>query len=87
MLYPLNIVEKLLGAEKDIIGTIYYKRSAPYTPVVYKFSGDPLLPYRPIDTPYIPKGKIVEVDGLGFGGMLVKTSVYETMEMKVGELW
>lgn len=79
MLYPLNIVEKLLEAKQDVIGTIYYKRSAPYTPVVYKLSNNPNYPYKPIDTPYIPKGKVVEVDGLGFGGMLVKTSVYETM--------
>lgn len=79
MLYPLNIVEKLLEADKDVIGTIYYKRSAPYSPVVYKLSDNPNFPYRPIDTPYIPKGKVVEVDGLGFGGMMVKTSVYEAM--------
>jgi len=81
-LYPPNIIEMLIKANKDIIGTCYYKRTPPYTPVVYvdnnKENKD-TLPYTPIDLPFIPKGQILEVSGCGFGGMLVRTDVFKMM--------
>lgn len=81
-LYPPDILVKLLEPKEDIIGTIYYKRSKPYAPVVFKYNqkeNKDISPYTPIDTPFLPKGQLVEVDGLGFGGMLVSTKVYKDM--------
>lgn len=81
-IYPHNIVEKLLLAKKDIVGTCYYKRTPPYSPVVYVDNSDAnkiVSPYRPIDIPFIPRGKVLEVTGIGFGGMLVRADVYRSM--------
>lgn len=78
-LYPPNIIERLLQAQKDIIGSIYYKRGEPYSPVVYAKNDNPTKPYTALNAPFIPKGEVMEVDGLGFGGLLVSTSVYKAM--------
>lgn len=81
-LYPPNIVEMLLGANKDIVGTCYYKRTPPFSPVVYVDNNKPdkdLFPYTPIDLPFTPKGQILEVSGCGFGGMLVRADVFRMM--------
>ena len=81
-LYPPNIFEKLFEANQDIIGTCYYKRTPPYTPVVYvdnENANKDILPYTPIDLPFTPKGQVLEVSGCGFGGMLVRTDVFRMM--------
>jgi hypothetical protein len=77
-IYPKNIVEKLISADKDIIGSVYFKREQPYDPVVYVKNKDKEKPYTPVDLSANPK-KPLEVDGVGFGGMLVKREVYESL--------
>lgn len=79
MLYPVNIVEKLLGSDKDIIGVLYYKRAEPYTPIGSYKSKKKEFSYNPLDPTTLPVDSVIEVDGLGFGGMMVKTSVYDKM--------
>lgn len=80
MIYPADIVYALWEAQKDIIGSIYVKRSAPYDPVVYVKGDNPNKPYRVVD-PYSLKG-ITEVDGLGFGGLMIRMNVYREMASK-----
>ncbi|MCH9739506.1 MAG: hypothetical protein K0U38_01505 [Epsilonproteobacteria bacterium] len=77
-IYPADIIDKLVKANVDIIGSVYFKRSKPYDPVVYVKSGNEVNPYRPVDLKgYGPHH--YEVDGIGFGGMLVKMDVYRKM--------
>lgn len=78
-IYPADILDTFIKSGKDIIGSIYYRRSEPFSPVVYVYSGNPTHPYRTIDTKSLQKGQIVEVDGIGFGGMFVKMDVYKKM--------
>lgn len=80
MIYPVDIVEALWEADKDIVGSVYFKRSKPYDPVVYVKGDNPYKPYR-IVNPYLLKG-ITEVDGLGFGGLMVRMNVYKDMATK-----
>lgn len=79
MLYPTNIVEKLLKADKDIIGCLYFKRAIPFTPVGAYKSKKKEFSYNPLDPKSLPADSVIEVDGLGFGGMMVKTEVYRKM--------
>ena len=76
--YPFDIIQKLVEADKDIIGTVYHKRSRPYDPVVYIKSGNKDLPYTSVDLSGSP-AKPLEVDGIGFGGMLIKREVFDTL--------
>ena len=77
-IYPPDIIDKLVKADVDIIGSVYYKRGEPYNPVVYLKNGKKKNPYRPVDLRKYPKVHL-EVDGIGFGGMLVKTDVYRKL--------
>lgn len=78
-IYPADILKLMVDSGKDIIGSIYYRRTEPHDPNVFVDGNNPVKPYRIVDTTKIQKGQIVEVDGLGFGGMFVKMSVYQTM--------
>lgn len=79
MLFPHDAVEKLYKAEKDIIGCLYYKRTEPYDPVGYVAGTNPIKPFRSLRADRLPQDEVVEVDGLGFGGMLVSMDVYKNM--------
>jgi len=73
MLYPPDILQKFVESKKDIVGSVYFKRAEPYDPVVYMKGTNKKKPYQIIDV-------LFEVDGLGFGGMFVKTKVYKKMK-------
>jgi hypothetical protein len=81
MMYPHNIVEKYLEADFDVIGCLYFKRVHPFDPIAYITNPDatPSAPYMSIDPSKIPDNAIAEVDGLGFGGMMVRMEVYKGM--------
>lgn len=77
-IYPRDIIQKLVEADKDVIGTVYFKRNFPHDPVVYVKNTKTDLPYTAVDLSGNAK-KPLEVDGIGFGGMMVKREVYESL--------
>ena len=81
MIFPNDIIEKYLESKKEVIGCLYFKRTEPHQPIGYVKSEDPDKPYRPIRPDQLREKGVYKVDGLGYGGMMVKMSVYE----KLGE--
>ena len=87
-LYPPEIIERYLkdteelGLTVDVIGCLYFKRSYPYQPVAYTYSGEWLKPFRSLLASAVDKDKVYEVDGLGYGGMMVSMRVYEKLGKK-----
>lgn len=79
MLYPHDIILKYLQSDFDVMGCLYFKRSSPYDPVGYVKGDDPLKPFHALDPRLLPKDAVLEVDGLGFGGMMVNMKVYKAM--------
>lgn len=79
MLYPHEIICKYLETDFDIIGCLYFKRSSPFWPVGYISGTNPIKPYRNLVPHTLEKDKVVEVDGIGFGGMMVNMKVYKAM--------
>lgn len=79
MLYPHDIICKYMEEPFDIIGCLYFKRSEPYNPVGYVSGPNPLKPYRNIIPHTIKEDEVIIVDGLGYGGMMVKMDVYRNM--------
>lgn len=77
MIYPPDILVEFIKSDKDIIAPVYFKRSEPHDPIVYLRGGSKETPYQIVDVTKI-KG-VTEVDGVGFGGMFVKTSVYKAL--------
>lgn len=87
-LYPPEILERYIKDTEelkqsiDVIGCLYFKRSYPYEPVAYTFSGERIKPYKTLLPSAVEKDKIYEIDGLGYGGMLVNMKVYEKLGKK-----
>lgn len=79
MVYPQDIVCKYFEHEFDIIGCVYFKRKHPYDPVLYVDGTNPIKPYKMVDPTTLEPDTITEVDGIGFGGVMVKTDVYRAM--------
>ncbi len=78
MLFPHNIITEYLKHKFDIMGCLYFKKSPPYEPVGY-VKGEQKGKYKPLDPRKIKKDTIYKVAGLGFGGMMVKMSVYDKL--------
>jgi len=87
-LYPPQIVERYikdteeLGQTIDVIGCLYFKRTYPYSPVAYTYSGERIKPFKSLLASAVEDDKIYEVDGLGYGGMMVNMRVYEKLGKK-----
>lgn len=80
MLYPHNIVERYFEKGRpEIIGCLYFKRGDDYEPVVYFKNPNKEFTYMSIDPRKVPQNAILDVDGLGFGGMMVSMDVYKKM--------
>ena len=79
IIYPANIIHKLMGCNKDMVTGIYHKRTTPYTPCVYKLVEDKLQPYLDY-----PEDKLFNVEAAGFGCMLMKAKVIKAVYDKYG---
>ena len=79
IVYPSNIISKLMSHNKDMCTGVYYKRTPPYTPCIYKLVEDKLQPYLDY-----PEGKFFNVEAAGFGCMLMKASVIKKVYEKYG---
>jgi len=79
MMYPHDIIEKYLKVDFDVIGCLYFKRISPFEPIAYikNPKPTPTAPYMSLDPSKIPENAIAEVDGLGYGGMMVNMRVYK----------
>lgn len=85
MTYPADLITTYLQANKPLIGGVYFKRSKPHFPVVFKLNeaGN----FQSIDTAYLPKNQVVQVDGLGTGGMWIARSVFEDIGKSGQDYW
>lgn len=76
-IYPKDMIVKYLENPQDIVGCMYYNRGYPHNPNVYLSGGIKTKPYRPVDPRKLPENQLFEVDGLGFGGMMVSRKVID----------
>lgn len=79
MIYPYDIICKYLENDFDVMGCLYFKRAEPFSPIGYIKGDNPAKPYKPLDPRLLPEDTVIEVDALGFGGMMVNMNVYKTM--------
>lgn len=84
--YP-GTIERLLEARKRVIGAVVYARTAPYKPVVYRFS--PKFEHMDSDFPG-PEAEPFQVKdgGIGMAAVLIEMSVFDELEEKYGDqMW
>jgi hypothetical protein len=72
MMFPTNVIETLLSHKTDIVACNYSTRNHPFKGVAYTSIGDwnSWLGYN------INGERLVDVEGVGMGCMLVKSNVY-----------
>lgn len=71
---PHRVIERLLELDSDIAAGVYFMRTPPYHPLVYKRRPDKA--YRPLFNYQV--GEIIDVaDSVGMGCTLVRRHVYE----------
>jgi glycosyltransferase involved in cell wall biosynthesis len=84
MVFPHDIIVKFLETPVDVVGCLYFKRSYPFDPIGYVKGTNPLKPFRCLNPDMIKDNTLLTVDGLGFGGTMVKMDVYRSMG---DEMW
>lgn len=84
MICPTNMWDQLLAHDVDVISPLAFMRQPPHYPVVYALHGgvDPVSKkefFRNDVIPNYPKNQLFELDAVGFGAVLIKTSVFKGM--------
>ncbi len=75
MIFPTTTATRLLNHNKDVVGCNYMKRSLPLKTVAYKDLNDwdTWVPLKPSDD-------LIEVQGVGLGCILMKTSIFKKLK-------
>lgn len=75
MMFPSNVVLKLLAHNKDVVACNYMKRSLPMKTVAYTDlnNWDSWVPMQ-------PQEELIKVKGIGMGCILMKTEVFKKIE-------
>jgi len=85
MLMHKDIFEQLVKHDVDVVAPLAFTRLAPFRPVIYNLTKgydavEKKSYYMNLQVPNYPKDKLVEVDAVGFGAVLIKTSVLKAMK-------
>jgi hypothetical protein len=75
MVFPSTAASRLLSHDKPIVAANYMKRGNPLTTVAYKKNGD-WDSWLPLES----SEKLVKVEGIGMGCVLMKSTIFEDME-------
>ena len=81
-MFDPNVLMRLVQDNQPIVSGLYWRQEWPHYPILLQEHGvgeDVLYDYAYSDTPY-PKDKMVQVDAVGCGMLLVKREVYEKIE-------
>jgi hypothetical protein len=75
-----NFLDIMVSYDLPIVGLLCTKRLPPYEPIMYKNDAPPEETVNGFWVKY-PKNKLVEVDAVGTGCLLVKREVFENMKL------
>lgn len=82
MVIPQDAIEKLLAHDADMVSGLYFQRTPPHLPVVYDVEPFEMM-VEDLDIT-----KFQQVEGVGMGCFLARTSVYRKMEEYFGDqMW
>lgn len=76
--FEMDHLMRLLAHEKPIVASLYSARSAPFKPIAYDWISDE-EGWTPIDLNKHGKDDLISVDGVGTGGMLIRSEVFHQM--------
>ena len=79
--FPGDILARLLAHERDVVGSLYLRRQAPFSPLAFSHKEDGL--YHTINLQELPGEGLLKVQAVGTAGLLVRREVFEA----VGTPW
>lgn len=79
MVFPPDTIQKLIEADKDIVGVYSYSRTLPLTPTVAFMENGEFKPHDLIAHFKRPE-ELFECWAIGFGVALIKMSVFEQLD-------
>ena len=74
----INLIEKLLAHDKDIVAPLFFAKAYPFIPMIFKrkmYAGKYCVYDNIVD---YPKG-LLKVDGVGFGCVLTKVEMFKKL--------
>jgi GT2 family glycosyltransferase len=77
-----SVLERLLQDNQPIVSGLYWRADYPHYPILlreYGVDNDVIYEFTYADKPY-PKDKLIEVDAVGCGLLLVRREVYEKLK-------
>lgn len=92
MMLPVDCFERLLAHDVDIVAPLAFMRKPPHHPVIYTVregwdSAARMAYFQNFSVKTYPKDKLVECDAVGFGAVLIKTSVLRAIEKPWFATW
>jgi len=85
MICPPDLFEKLIRHDVDVVAPLAFMRFFPHSPVIYNVEEgfDTITKqhyYQNHVVDRYPKNQLVECDAVGFGSVLIKTSIFEKIQ-------
>lgn len=86
MVFSPELLQDLIDSNKDMVAGLCFRRRPPFTPVIYKKIRFGQTPEEHVNEEYLdyPKNSLFEVDGVGFGAVLVRTDVIRAVKERYG---
>lgn len=87
MVFPSDIMQSLMAhSDREIISALYFRRAAPFNPVLFKKVNIRNRAEDPASVEYddYPANTLFTAEGIGFGCVLTKTSILAEMFDKYG---
>lgn len=76
--FDRELLTRLLSRDQPVVGSLYLRRAAPFYPIAYA-ERDEKGHWMPLDLTECPKEGLVQVAGVGTGGMLVRSEVFKEL--------
>lgn len=86
MVFPSYVLQQFMQHDKDIVAGLYFRRAYPFTPVAFSELRRDNGVLKMKDLEEWPKD-LFEVDGVGFGCVLMKTDCLFDIAGKEGGVW
>ena len=75
-----KLFSKLLSHDKDIVAPLFFHRQQPYAPLIFRRTIRANGHYTTFDNILDYPKDLIEVDGVGFGCVLIKTEVFKKLK-------
>lgn len=76
--FPPDHLVRLLSHDKPLVAALYTARSAPFRPIAYDWISEE-KGWEPISLDGRGEDELITVDGVGTGGMLIRSEVFHQM--------